>query len=625
MVDTDINQSQVLLDAPVEALRRYFGYSEFRPGQQEVVEKILSGKDVVVIMPTGSGKSLCYQLPALLMPGATLVVSPLIALMKDQVDALRARGLPAVFINSSIPEAEQRRRIEGLQSGKYKLIYVAPERFRSPRFVAALSSVQISLLAVDEAHCVSTWGHDFRPDYLHLKTVLETLGRPQIAALSATATPFVRSDIVQQLALREAITFVSGFDRPNLHIRVEHELAEYDKVARIRKLAQNTSGSGIVYATTRKSVEQIGTQLSGMGIKASSYHAGMSDSVRIKTQEAFMTGKSQVIVATNAFGMGIDKPDIRFVVHYNFPGSIEAYYQEIGRAGRDSLPSTCLLLFNYFDRNIHEFFIENSYPDKETIQNVFDALVATDLKRIYLGPKEIAARAGMKSDAPVKSVLGHLERVGHIKQDGRSILMMDEPPAKELRINTWELKRRAGIELRKLEDMIRYCYSTDCYRAEILNYFGDPHSLVRCGVCSNCTGKGNGYQPRPKAKQKRQRSAAPQPQVVNRPRKLSDEEYLCVRKVLACAKRMNGRYGKNLLAATLRGSAAKNVMSFKLNELSTYGLLRGMVHDQVLGIVDALITAECLIVNGDDFPTVAITALGERVMREQEMVELGLP
>lgn len=620
MAHTDVISEQT----PLEALQRYFGFDQFRPGQERVVEEIVNGKDVVVIMPTGSGKSLCYQLPALLLPGATLVVSPLIALMKDQVDALRARGLPATFINSSINEGEQRRRIEGVQNGEFKLIYVAPERFRSPRFIAALAAVKLSLFAVDEAHCVSTWGHDFRPDYLHLKSVLESLGQPQIVALSATATPFVRKDIIAQLGLRRPEIFVSGFDRPNLTIRLEHELTDYDKVMRIRRFAETSDGPGIVYAATRKNVENVATELQRIGIKTASYHGGMTDSARAKAQEAFMSGAANVIVATNAFGMGIDKPDIRFVVHYNFPGSIEAYYQEIGRAGRDGKDSTCLLLFNYFDKSIHEFFIENSYPDGEIVRQVLDVLAATELQRIYLGPKEIATRAKLKSDATVRSVLGHLERARHIKIDGRCIVLVEPLPLKELRVNSWEMKRRAGMELRKLQEMIEYCYSTECRRVAILNYFGDRHDLVRCEVCDNCTGQGRSSTPKV-SRQKKTKTAKVKEPVIARLRPLSDDEYLRVRKILACAKRMDGRYGKNLIAATLRGSGAQNVMKFGLNELSTYGLLRDMVHDQIMLIIDALVAANCLKVTGEAFPTVSITDFGERVMREQERVELVLP
>src|SRR5829696_2148966 len=259
------------LTDPITSLREHFGFDNFREGQREVIESILAGKDVIVVMPTGSGKSLCYQLPAMILDGVTLVVSPLIALMKDQVDALQARGLPATFIYSSISETEQHARIESLRRREQKLVYVAPERFRSSRFTSAVQSIPISLVAVDEAHCISTWGHDFRPDYLRLRSVIRSLGKVQTLALTATATPYVRSDIIQQLGLNQPQTFVSGFDRPNLSIEVVHTEKEKEKISRIRALAKRMNGSGIIYASTRKAVEQVGARLKAVGLRVSEY------------------------------------------------------------------------------------------------------------------------------------------------------------------------------------------------------------------------------------------------------------------------------------------------------------------------------------------------------------------
>src|SRR5215216_2823987 len=404
------------LSDAITTLRQHFGFEDFREGQREVIGSILEGKDAVVVMPTGSGKSLCYQLPAMILDGVTLVVSPLIALMKDQVDALRARGLPATFINSSISESEQRARIDSLRRREQKLVYIAPERFRSSRFNSALQSIPISLFAVDEAHCISTWGHDFRPDYLRLRSVIGSLGRVQTLALTATATPYVRSDIIQQLGLNQPQTFVSGFDRPNLSIEVVHTEKERQKISHIRRLAKTHSGSGIIYTATRKAVEQVGVKLQSAGLSVSTYHAGMPDSVRVKAQDNFMSGRTQMIVATNAFGMGIDKPDIRFVTHYQMPGSIEAYYQEIGRAGRDGQPSTCVLLFNYADKRTQDYFIEGSYPQPELIAKVYEALVSTNQRRIELSTRELAARAGLRNEMAVQSALITLEKAGHVER-----------------------------------------------------------------------------------------------------------------------------------------------------------------------------------------------------------------
>lgn len=619
------------LNDAVTTLRQHFGFDDFREGQREVVGSILEGKDAVVVMPTGSGKSLCYQLPAMILDGVTLVVSPLIALMKDQVDALQARGLPATFINSSIPEPEQRARIESLRRGAHKLVYIAPERFRSSRFTAAIQSIPVSLFAVDEAHCISMWGHDFRPDYLRLKHVIRSLGQTQTIALTATATPYVRSDIIQQLGLTQPQTFVSGFDRPNLSIEVVHTEKEKEKISRIRQLAKASEGSGIVYASTRKSVEQVGRSLMNAGLTVSTYHAGMSDGVRVKAQDDFMSGRTQMIVATNAFGMGIDKPDIRFVAHYQIPGSIEAYYQEIGRAGRDGLPSTCVLLFNYADKNTHDFFIEGSYPDISTVKNVYAALLGTGLKRIEWTTAQIAKLAGEKNEMAVQSALYLLERAGHISREApsiargergqrapRAIAMIDNVPVSALRVDARQILGRADLERRKLREMINLCYTDYCYRAHILNYFGDRSHERQCGTCGNCA-------PKPAARIEEIDSQETPVAVNSQPRALTDDELLRVRKILACAKRMNGRFGKQLLAATLRGSKAKQVLKSNLNQLSTYGLLSDMPQDEIQLYVDALIAARCLKVKGGAYPTISNTDLGDRVMREQERIELALP
>ncbi len=621
-----------LTDA-IASLQKHFGFEDFREGQREVIGSILEGKDAVVVMPTGSGKSLCYQLPAMILDGATLVVSPLIALMKDQVDALHARGLPATFINSSISESEQRARIESLRRREHKLVYVAPERFRSSRFNSALQQIPISLFAVDEAHCISTWGHDFRPDYLRLKNVIRSLGKVQTLALTATATPYVRSDIIQQLGLNQPQTFVSGFDRPNLSIEVVHTEKEKEKISRIRALAQNIRGSGIIYASTRKAVEQVGAKLKAVNLRVSEYHAGMSDGVRVKAQEDFMSGRTQMIVATNAFGMGIDKPDIRFVVHYQMPGSIEAYYQEIGRAGRDGLPSTCVLLFNYADKNTHDFFIEGSYPDFTVIKQVYDALAATELRKIELSTAEIARRTGERNEMAVQSALYVLERAGHIQrtapalnrggrgaQQGRSILMLDNVPATQLRVDPRDISRRGELERRKLRAMIDFCYTDYCYRAHILNYFGDRNHERQCGTCGNCkpTTVAPSYQA------ELEESPTPSLPADVTPRAPTDDELLRVRKILACAKRMNGRFGRKMLVSTLRGSAAKQVLTAGLNELSTYGLLKDMAADDLQLYIEALIAAGCLKVKGGSYPTISTTDLGDRVMREQERIDIAL-
>ena len=744
------------------ALREHFGFDAFRETQAEVITSILEGRDTIVVMPTGGGKSLCYQLPALMRPGATVVISPLIALMKDQVDALHARGLPATFINSSLDYEEQRARINGIRRGEYKLVYVAPERFRSQSFTAALRDATISFFAVDEAHCVSSWGHDFRPDYLRLKDAIEELGRPQTVALTATATPYVRADIIEQLALREPVAYVSGFDRPNLSIRVAHTEKEPEKITYMRTLAaRHAKGSGIVYTSTRKSVEQVARKLQTAGVRAVAYHAGMDDADRVQAQDAFMSGTVQVIVATNAFGMGIDKPDIRFVIHHHLPGSVEAYYQEIGRAGRDGAPSDCVLLFNYADKRTQDFFIEGSFPQPETIARVYESLAATGREQIELSTSEIANRANLRNEMAVQSALVILEKAGHIERGAggenrgevklltspqaaraavserrsttsiqvlnaligdrpprqgvefdinvadlslaadlditqtkralgslvsagviayqparrtRGVRMLDQPPAKTLRIRPADIARRAALEQRKLREVINFCYTEECFRRFILNYFGDRSLRGDCGKCGNCLKRS----PDELAASEHVISSPRQPPVVEgasdldrlrldtapfatdldaelaeasrlerrrlaaeaeggipddpeaelrltTARDLTADEQLDVRKILACAARMNGRFGKGLLIGTLRGSRSVKITQVNLDKLSTYGILAHRSTDEITSLVDALVSAGALRTTGGAYPTIALTASGGEVMRERQSIKLALP
>ena len=371
------------------ALNR-FGLQDFRKGQQEVISHIIAGHDCLCVMPTGGGKSLCYQLPSLVRPGLTIVVSPLIALMKDQVDALSNRGLSATLINSTLSTAEQNQRLEHVAGGHYSMVYVAPERLRNSKFLDAIRTTPIQLLAVDEAHCISEWGHDFRPDYQRLGRFREALGGVQTVALTATATPKVRQDIVDSLKLRVAKHFITGFARDNLYLGSMLCMGDREKDKQLLEFIKDQSGTGIIYAATRKRcealVEQIGKELK---ISVGAYHAGLMPEQRKLIQEQFMSGQLKVIIATNAFGMGIDKSDLRYVIHYNTPGTLEAYYQEAGRAGRDSLPSQCVLLYSPQDRYIQEFFIENANPPRELLESVYDLLVKRTEDPIELTAEEI--------------------------------------------------------------------------------------------------------------------------------------------------------------------------------------------------------------------------------------------
>ncbi len=352
-----------------------FGLNQFRPGQREVIEAIVQRRDCLCIMPTGGGKSLCFQLPAVMRAGVAIVISPLIALMKDQVDSLSEQGLSATFVNSALSVGEQRQRIDRMVRGEYDLVYIAPERLRNQYFRDALRDTEVQLLAVDEVHCISQWGHDFRTDYSRLGEFRERLGNPQTIALTATATPEVREDVLVQLGLSDPAVFITGFARPNLRFEALHPDSQPQKQKLLVKLLAQAEGPAIVYVSTRKACEEIVDLVTDkFPGSVALYHAGLEADERRDVQEAFMSGDIGVIAATNAFGMGIDKADLRMVVHYNMPGSLEAYYQEAGRAGRDGQPARCVMLFSYADRFIQQFFIENRYPPAEAVQRIYDYL-----------------------------------------------------------------------------------------------------------------------------------------------------------------------------------------------------------------------------------------------------------
>lgn len=356
-------------------LKQYFGYSSFRPGQHEVIQTLLDGRDCLAIMPTGAGKSICFQLPALMMPGVTLVISPLISLMKDQVDSLVNQEIPATYINSQCTFEEVKARFAAIRAGRIKLVYISPERLENQFFTAFMQTLPISMFIIDEAHCVSQWGHDFRPSYCAVRDWIAALPkRPVVGAFTATATEKVKHDMMSLLGLQKERIFIGGFDRPNLYFRVVHAKGKMEFT--LSYIAKHREDSGIIYAATRKEVDRICDELNRRGIKDGRYHAGLSDDMRRSMQEAFTYDKIQVIVATNAFGMGIDKSNVRYVIHYQMPKNIESYYQEAGRAGRDGAPGDCILLFNRQDIMIQKFLIEQSTRDAKQQDTEFRLLNA---------------------------------------------------------------------------------------------------------------------------------------------------------------------------------------------------------------------------------------------------------
>ncbi len=516
------------MDKKYRLLKKFYGYSSFRQGQEELVDAILAGRDVFGVMPTGGGKSLCYQLPALMLEGLTVVVSPLISLMKDQVTALESIGVSAAYINSSQTTEEQRQVYDGLYRGDYSLVYVAPERLETVGFLSAARHTGVRLLAVDEAHCISQWGQDFRPSYRRIPDFVSQLpSRPTLAAFTATATPEVREDVERLLGLRDPLRVVTGFDRPNLSFEVLRPANKLECLCALLKPRKKKSG--IVYCATRKAVESVCEHLKDRGFAATRYHAGLEDIERQRNQEDFIYDRSTVMVATNAFGMGIDKSNVGFVIHYNMPKSLEAYYQEAGRAGRDGSPADCVLLYSPGDVMTARWLIENS---------------------------------GEEAD---------------LTEEDRA--------------------RLQELDLERLRRMQGYCVTGKCFRAYILDYFGQEHG-EKCGNCGNCR-------------------AGVRVEDVTR------QAQMALSCVLRVREKLGYYVGQTVIGQVLTGSRDKRVLGLGLDRLSTYGLLKGRSPAFMRSLFDTLKEQEYLRVT-PEHQTLVPTARAREVLFRGERVEMNV-
>jgi len=587
-------------DVLTRALAR-FGHTTLRPGQADVITDIFSGAPVIAVMPTGAGKSLCYQLPAIVLAekgGVTLVVSPLIALMKDQVDALHARGVPAVALTSAAGAAEQREILDGIRAGSYTLVYVAPERFKSPRFVDALreTAARIALVAIDEAHCISEWGHDFRPDYRRLGGIIKELGAPRIAAFTATATPEVRRDIAHQLGMVNVRLHVRGFDRPNLHYSVAKAGGVDDKTKQLVELVRTRDGGvALVYAATRKNAEAYSLALKQAGMRARVYHAGLEGDVRERAQDTFMAGELDAIVATNAFGMGVDKSDIRLVVHADIPRSPEAYYQEAGRGGRDGKPTRCVLLFNHGDIRLQEFLIDASFPSADVLRALWKTLRdQPSLGKLTQYDDDLEAKLKKHlpdnpSNATVGAAIRMLERHGMLRRDDERLAATRPEPGLYAPLDVESLKRRADAERTKLRTMVEYAYYPRCRRQFVLEYFGDEDWTDRdkkCGHCDTCEAIAHG-----------------------RPTGLSDAQQKSIRGLLLLVGALNGRFGRTRIAAIATATDDDG----RFDELVERGCMRGSPQRQVLDLLRGLEGAGLVEASRGEYPTLSTTRRGDQV------------
>jgi ATP-dependent DNA helicase RecQ len=585
------------------ALQHYFNFPAFRPGQQAAIENILAGRNTLVVMPTGAGKSLIYQLAALQLPGTALVFSPLVALMKDQIDSLARRNIPATFINSSLDSAEQGRRLRALAEGEYKIVLVAPERLRSKPFRDALTQIRLSLLCIDEVHCLSQWGHDFRPDYLHIAEARRDFQASLTLALTATATPRAQDDILRLLGLADAERIVTGFNRPNLTFEVFSTPSPKDKLSFLRHFLKDAEGAGIIYTGTRRDAEEISEFVRAeCGLDARHYHGALEAAERAETQEAFMAGDLPLVVATNAFGMGIDRPDVRFVLHYALPGTLEAYYQEAGRAGRDGLPARATLLFSPKDTALHEFFIENDSPSADDLRAVHQFFNGP-VKEIFI--TELEAATGLPN-TKVKVALQQLEAARAIRRapdPAFGVLQIEALPLAEPALQTIarQVAARREFKRRQLEIMVDYAETNDCRRRTILDHFGDAESAEAPLCCDNCLSRA---------------------EADTAPRRAQTQSERGALIVLDTITHLDWEVGKGKLAQILKGSASKDTALYKgARNFGKFAVLRvSEIESLILQLIDSGHIKQV----GSRLPTLKLTPKGEAALAARAAINVNL-
>jgi ATP-dependent DNA helicase RecQ len=578
------------MDDAATALRSLFGFEAFRPGQAEAVGAAMAGRDAIVVMPTGAGKSLCYQLPALMRDDLTLVVSPLVSLMQDQVEALeRVAPGRAVLVNAQQDAGANRAALERALTGQVRLLYIAPERFSSPGFAEALRAASIGLFVVDEAHCVSQWGHDFRPDYFRLADAARWLGSRAMMASTATATPQVAADIERRLGLRDAVRVTTGFDRPNLSFTVVPCRGAADKRARLAgALAEDDARPAIVYAGTRAETEDLADALAGaLGIEVLAYHAGLGRQERAEGQRRFMTGEVDVVVATNAFGMGVDKADVRTVAHATVPGSVEAYYQEAGRAGRDGRSARALLFAESRDKGLHVFFIQRAEVDDAAMSAVANALLGAAVDGRY---DVSVAAAGDPEPERVRAIAGHLARAGVIRPApapldrlrGRVMAPFDGRARATCRSSAGDAQRARWRQYRSVWAFVE---GSECRRVAILRHFGDPAApaptVACCDVCAP--------ELVPAAQAPRAVPGGPAP---------GDLDAAIVDVVNVAEPSV----GRTRTVEILRGGRSQVVRKNAYDGLPAYGTFSHLRADEVLARVDELLDAGRLVSTGGAYP-----------------------